>query len=151
MGVQPLEFASPQPFGVYPWQAYVPPDGDPWSTSGVHYVVAPPTALSGVSLMLFIQLSQNHSINMMEHSALGAWAESPQSFYLPYMVGRSLLFQVTFHMMTKLTLNWEVGIKLSDSGVVIGYQVDEFNLTCSVQCFIASSHIYPVFTARCQC
>ena len=36
-----------------------------------------------------------------------------------------------------------VHIKPGDSGVVIGYQVDEFTHTWSVEQFVAHSHIYP--------
>ena len=41
-----------------------------------------------------------------------------------------------------------VGIKPGDSGVVIGYQVDEFTHTWSAQQFVACCHIYPGFTAK---
>ena len=41
-----------------------------------------------------------------------------------------------------------MGIKLGDSGVVIGYQVDEFTRTCSAEQFMAHSHIYPGFTGK---
>ena len=41
MGAQPLGFASWQPFGVYPWQAYVQPGDGHWSTPGMHRVAAP--------------------------------------------------------------------------------------------------------------
>ena len=41
-----------------------------------------------------------------------------------------------------------MGIKPSDSSVMIGYQVDEFTHTWSAECFIASSHIYPGFTGK---
>ena len=37
-------------------------------------------------------------------------------------------------------------IKPGDSGVVIGYQVDEFTCTWSTEQFVACSHIYPGFT-----
>ena len=36
-----------------------------------------------------------------------------------------------------------VGIKPGDSGVVIGYQVDEFTHSWSIEWFVAHSHIYP--------
>ena len=39
-------------------------------------------------------------------------------------------------------------IKPGDSGVVIGYQVDEFTRTWSAEQFVASSHIYPGFTGK---
>ena len=38
-----------------------------------------------------------------------------------------------------------VDIKTGDSGVVIGYQVDEFTHTWSVEQFVTHSHIYPGF------
>ena len=47
MGAQPLGFAPLQPFGVYPWQAYVQPgpgDGH-WSMPGMLRVVAPSATL----------------------------------------------------------------------------------------------------------
>ena len=41
-----------------------------------------------------------------------------------------------------------MGIKPGDSGVVIGYQVDEFTHTCSSEQFEAHSHIYLGFTGK---
>ena len=41
-----------------------------------------------------------------------------------------------------------VGIKAGDSGVVNGYQVDEFTHTWSTEWFAAHSHIYPGFTGK---
>ena len=41
-----------------------------------------------------------------------------------------------------------MGIKPGDSGVVIGYQVDEFTRTWSAEQFVARSHIYPGFTGK---
>ena len=41
-----------------------------------------------------------------------------------------------------------MGIKSGDSSVVIGYQVDEFTHTWSVEQFVANSHIYPGFTGK---
>ena len=41
-----------------------------------------------------------------------------------------------------------VDIKPSDSGVVIGYQVDECTHTRSGKNFVAWSHIYPAFTGK---
>ena len=45
MGAQPLGFAPLQPFGVYPWQAYVQPGDGHQSTSGMHRVAAPSATL----------------------------------------------------------------------------------------------------------
>ena len=41
-----------------------------------------------------------------------------------------------------------VGVEPGDSGVVIGYQVNEFTHTWSAEHFVAHSHIYPVFTSK---
>ena len=41
-----------------------------------------------------------------------------------------------------------MGIKPGDSGVVIGYQVDEFTCTWSAEQFVACCHIYPGFTGK---
>ena len=41
-----------------------------------------------------------------------------------------------------------MGIKPGDSGVVIGYQVDEFTHIWSAEQFVAPSHIYPGFTGK---
>ena len=41
-----------------------------------------------------------------------------------------------------------MGVKPGDSGVVIGYQVDEFTHTWSAEQFVAHSHICPGFTGK---
>ena len=48
------------------------------------------------------------------------------------------------------TVNFEsvVGIKHCDSGMVIGYKVDEFTHTWSAQQFVSHSCIYPGFTGK---
>ena len=48
------------------------------------------------------------------------------------------------------TVNSEsaMAIKPGDSGVVIGYQVDEFTYIWSAEWFVAHSHIYPGFTGK---
>ena len=48
MGAQPLGFAPVQPFGVYPWQAYVQPVDGHRSTPGMHRVAAPTATLGRV-------------------------------------------------------------------------------------------------------
>ena len=86
--------------------------------------------------MLLIQLSTSHSIYVEGYTALGA-----------YMVGKGLLFKVVF---SNDTVNSKsvVGVKPGDSGVVIGYQVDEFTCLWSVECFVAWLHIYPGFMGK---
>ena len=49
-------------------------------------------------------------------------------------------------MQSILILLW--ALKPGDSGVVIGYQVDEFTCTWSAEQFVAHSHIYPGFTGK---
>ena len=53
---------------------------------------------------------------------------------------------VVHKALTWLTANlwWEPG----DTGVVIGYQDDGFNLTWLVECFIAQIHSYSGFTGK---
>ena len=46
MGAQLLGFAPLQPFGVYPWQAYVQPSDGHQSMPGLHRVAALSTTLS---------------------------------------------------------------------------------------------------------
>ena len=46
MGSRTLGFAPLQPFGVYPWQAYVQPGDGHQSTPGMQRVAAPSTTLS---------------------------------------------------------------------------------------------------------
>ena len=41
-----------------------------------------------------------------------------------------------------------MGIKPGDSGVVTGYQVDEFTCTWSAEWFVAHSHTYPWLTGK---
>ena len=41
-----------------------------------------------------------------------------------------------------------VGMTPGDSGVVSGYQVDEFTLSWFIKHFVAQSHIYPGFMAK---
>ena len=69
MGVQPLGFRPLQPFGVYPWQAYMQPGDGYQSTPDMHRLVAPSATLGRGSLLLLIQLSPNHLVG---HTALGA-------------------------------------------------------------------------------
>ena len=73
MGAQPLGFASLQPFGVYPWQAYVQPGDGHQSTPGMHRVAAPSATLSRGSLLLLSLLFPNPPIYMVGHTALGTW------------------------------------------------------------------------------
>ena len=82
---------------------------------------------------------------MVGHTAFATLQRVTQSLHLPCLVGRGLLFQIWFHLMTGSTLNL-VGIKPGDSGMVIGYQFDEFTPIWSAEWFVALSHIYPGLT-----
>ena len=111
-GAQPLGFAPLQPLGVDLWQAYVQPGDGHWPTPGMHRVATSSTTLSRGSLMLLSLLCPSHLIYMVGHTALGAWQRVTQSLHLPYMVGRGLLFQVWFHLMTQSTLNLQWAFNL---------------------------------------
>ena len=112
LGIQPLWFAPLQLFGVYLCQTYVQPGDGHQPTPGMHRVTAPSTTLSRVSLMLLSLLSLSHPIYMVGHTALGTWQRVTQSICLPYMMGRGILFQVWFHLMTWLTLNLHWALNL---------------------------------------
>ena len=74
METQPLEFVPSQPFGVYPWQAHVPPDADPWPMPGVLKWLLFPTVLSrGVSCYWAVFQPSNH---YGVAYSLGGWTES---------------------------------------------------------------------------
>ena len=102
----------------------------------------------GGSLMLLIQLFPSHSICMVGHTALGAaWQRVTWSLHLPYMVGGvffSRLCAYQWHIRLWICSD----VKPGDSSVVIKFQVDEFTLSWSVECFIVQSHIYPGFTGN---
>ena len=66
IGAQLLGSAPLQPFGVYPWQAYVQPGDGHQSTPGMHQVAA---TLGRGSLLLLIQLCPNQLVG---YTALGA-------------------------------------------------------------------------------
>ena len=145
MGAQLLGFAPLQPFGVYPWQAYVQPGDDHWSTPGMHRVAAPSATLVGRE-------------PSATHSAV------PQPFGEAYCLGGS----VESHLIPPSSLHGGegssfpglvpsddavnsfsvMGIKPGDSSVVNGYQVDECTHTWSAKWFVAHSHIYPGFTGK---
>ena len=143
MGAQPLGFALLQPFRVYPWQAYVHPGDGNWPRPWMHWVGAPFTALSRRSLMLLSQLFSCHPSNIMGHKALVAWQRVTWSLCLPYMVGRGLLFQDWLCPITWSNSESVVGNQSDDSGMVVGYQVDEVTHIWSTEQFVAHAHTYP--------
>ena len=105
MGAQPLGFAPLQPFGAYLWQAYVQPGDGHWPTPAMHRLAAPSTNLSREEPFATQSAVPQPSHFYCGAYNFGAWQRFTQSLHLPYMVGRSLLFQVWFHLMTPLNLN----------------------------------------------
>ena len=104
VGAQPLGFAPLQPFGVYPWQAYVQPGDGHWSMPSMHRV-APSTTFSwGKPSATQSAVPQPSHLYSGAYS-LGGLAGS-HLIPLPFLHdGRGLLFQVWCHLMTQSTLN----------------------------------------------
>ena len=158
MGAQPLGFAPLQPFGAYLWQAYVQPGDVNWLTPGMHRVAVPSTALSRGSLMPLNQLSPSYPKYKLGQAALAACRVSPNLsaflawwggvFFSGYVPSNDTVdSESTVHNHT-VDSESVVDITPGDSGVVIGYQVDEFTHTWSAEWFVAHSHIYPGFTGK---
>ena len=80
VGAQPLGFTPWQPFGVYPWLAYVQPGGGHQSTPGMHRVAAPSATLSRGSLLLLILLCPKQLVG---YTALGLHRKSPDPSAFP--------------------------------------------------------------------
>ena len=145
MGAQPLGFASWQPFGVYPWQAYVQPGDGHWSTPGMHRVAAPTATLGRV------EPSATHSA---VPQPIG-WVYSLGGSIVSHLIPPPLLHAGEGSSFPGLVPSDDVvdpdsvmAVKPGDSGVVIGYQVDEFTRTWSAEWFVGHSHIYPRFTGK---
>ena len=68
MGAQTLGFALWQPFGVYPWQAYVQPGSGQWSTPSLHQMAAPSAILGRVEPSATHSAVPNHLVG---YTALG--------------------------------------------------------------------------------
>ena len=121
MGAKPLGFALLQSLGVFPWQAHVQPGDGHQPTPGMHRVAAPSTTLSRGSLMLCSQLFPSHPYGGAY--SFGGLAGSHSIPLLPYMVGRDLLFQVWFHVMTQLTLNLKWTLNLVNLVQLLGIRL----------------------------
>ena len=131
MGAQPLGFAPWQLFGVYPWQAYVQPGDGHWSTPGLHRVAAPTATLGRV------EPSATHSALPQPLGgvySLGGSIESPNP--PPSLCdGEGSSFPGLVPSDDAVNPDSVMGVKPGDSGVVIGYQVDEFTCTWSAEQF----------------
>ena len=125
VGAQPLLFAMPQPYGVYPWHAYVPPGDGPWRIPRVQQVTAPSTAAS-----IWELYATHSSFPQPFHQyggaySSGTWQSHP--IHLPSVNGREgSSFPSCVSPKAVLDSRSVMGIKPGDSGVVIWYQVVEF-------------------------
>ena len=129
MGAQLLGFAPWQPFGVYPWQAYVQPGDGHQSTPGMHRVAAPAATLGRV------EPSATHSAVPQPIGgvySLGGSIESPDPSTFSMCWGGSS-FPGLVPSDDVVDPDSVMGVKPGDSGGVIGYQVDEFTHTWSAQ------------------
>ena len=145
MGAQPLGFASWQPFGVYPWQAYVQPGDGHQSTPGMHRVAAPTATVGRV------EPSATHSAVPQPIGGVYSLGGSIESHLIPLPslhAGEGSSFPGLVPSDDVVDPDSVMAVKPGDSGVVIGYQVDEFTHTWSAEQFVARSHIYPGFTGK---
>ena len=145
MGAQLLGFAPWQPFGVYPWQAYVQPGDGHRSTSGMHRVAAPTATLGRV------EPSATHSAVPQPIGGVYSLGGSIESHLIPppsLHAGEGSSFLGLVPSDDAVDPDSVMAVKPGDSGVVIGYQVDEFTRTWSAEQFVACSHIYPGFTGK---
>ena len=94
--------------------------------------------------MLLSLLFPSHPIYMVGHTGLGAWQRVTPSLH----GGERSSFPGLVASDDTVDSESVMGIKPGDSGVVIGYQVDEFTCTWSAEWFVAHSHIYPGFTGK---
>ena len=137
-----------QPFGVYPWQAYLQPVDGHQSTLGMHRVAAPSTTLGRGE-----PSATQSSVPQQSHLYGGAYnlGGSLESHLIPLPSlhdGKGSSFPGLVPSDDTVNSESVMGIKHSDSSVVIGYQVDEFTHTWSAEQFVACSCIYPGFTGK---
>ena len=138
MGTQLLEFAPWQPFGVYPWQAYLQPGDGHWSTLGLHRVAAPSATLDRV------EPSATCSTVPQPIGGIYSLGGSIESHPIPLPSlhdGEGSSFPGLVPSDDAVNSDSVIGVKPGDSGVVIGYQVDEFTCTWSAEQFVAHSHL----------
>ena len=84
---------------------------------------------------------------MEGHTALGSWQS--HLIHLPSLhVGEWSSFPGLVPPNDMVNSESVVDIKPGDSGMAVGYQVDEFTHTLSRKHFVAQSHIYPGFTGK---
>ena len=121
-----------------------PGDGH-WSTPGMDRVAAPSATLGRV------EPSATHSAVPQPIGGLYGLGGSIESHLIdPSSLhdGEGSSFPGLVPSDDAVDSDSVIGIKPGDSGVVIGYQVDEFTHTWSAEQFVACSHIYPGFTGK---
>ena len=145
-GRLPLGFAFPQPFRAYQWQGYLHPGDGMMPKWGMHQVPAPSYVSSRRNLMLLSELSPAIPISWwgIQLGARKNWLIPPHSLH----VEEGSSFPALVPPNDTVDPESVVDMKSGDSGVVIGYQVDEFTHTWSAECFVAQSHIYPSFMGK---
>ena len=132
-----MGFAILQPFRVYPCQACMLPGGGLWPIPGVPRVPAPPTASSlGEPPATYFSVPQTIPAIGCAHIFEGV-AES-HLIPLPSLHGRDgSSFPDSAEPHDTINSESVVGLKPGHSGVVIGYHIDEFTHTWSVEQFTA--------------
>ena len=121
-----------------------PGDGH-WSTPGMHLVAAPSAPLDRV------EPSATHSTVPQPIGGVYSLGGSIESHPIPppsLHDGEGSSFPGLVPSDNTVDSKSVMGIKPDDSGVVIGYQVDEFTHTWSAEQFVAYSDIYPGFTGK---
>ena len=110
------------------------------STPGMHRVASPTATLGRV------EPSATHSAVPQPFGGVYSLGGSIESHLIPLPLlhtweGSS--FPGLVPSDDAVNLDSVMAVKPCDSGVVIGYQVDEFTRTWSAERFVARSHIYP--------
>ena len=145
IGAQQLGFAPVQTFGVYPWQADVQPGDVHWSTPGMHRVAAPHCYLG------WGEPSASHSAVPQPIGGVYSLGGSIESHLIPLPSlcdGEESSFPGLVPSDDLVNSDSVTDVNPGDSGVVIGYQVDEFTCSWPAEQFVACSHIYPGFTDK---
>ena len=147
LGAQLLGFTSLQPLSLYPWQAYVQHGDGHQPTPGMCRVATTSTMLnrgepyatpSAVSQPSHLYGGAYNFWGMAEHPILPPSLHGGEGSSFPGLVPSN----------DSVYSESVMGIKPGESGVMIGYQVDEFTHTCSAEQFVACSHIYPGITGK---
>ena len=140
-----MGFVPIQAFCAFPWQVYVPPVVSSWPMQECTDQLLPNCFKLGC-FMLLKQLTPSHSMNMVGHTAFGA--QQGHLILLPSLYNQERLSFPGLIPCNEKADSRYVDIKLCDSGVVIGYQNDDFTHMWSAVCFAACSLTYPKFIGK---